>query len=80
MLDKAAITSPKEKVTTATLVFPEDQTTNAASRLPKINKHSAKRNIANATGRRNNSAKFFVQPSFIWDQLRYMRVRTASPP
>src|SRR5579872_2088854 len=48
--------------------------------LAKINTNSMNRKNANATGCGNRSARFFVQPSFICVKLRYIRVRTASPP
>src|SRR5690349_18388374 len=40
------------------------------------NRNSPTRSCANWAGLGNSSARFFVQPSFICGQVRYMRVRT----
>src|SRR6266481_2881289 len=52
----------------------------AAAKFPIIKTNSAERKTAKPRGDGNSIAKFFVQPSSSCTQLRYIRVRTASPP
>src|SRR5437667_33242 len=67
-------------VCSARLGRPDSRAQIAAARFPRIRTNSAERSNARPRGDGNNSAKFFVHPSRSCAKLRYIRVRTASPP
>src|SRR2546426_12567167 len=77
---KAANTRARIAAAAAGCDLPSKPVVIASTALLTISRNSISRRMASRIGDGNKSARFLVQPSRICAKLRYIRVRTASPP